>query len=171
MGPARLSPPALGLTEPKVDIRRDANEAEHARVEAELLLEHAGAVGEQRLLDRLPRHSTTTRKLERGEEWRWLHLLPFAGIGKILDEHILGDEGRQVPCPARVREGMDQEHFDSVPKAIRGARWQGHLLDRVVARLVGGRTPGVLKKRGEVRPGVQVTSGQPEMSMPGSRRL
>src|SRR6266542_4362161 len=101
MNPARLSAPALLLAESEMDIRRDADETEHARVEAELLLEHARAVREQRLLDRLAREPATAGKLERREQWRGRRLFPFRGIGEVLDEHVLGDERRQVRSEER----------------------------------------------------------------------
>ena len=62
MSPGRLAPPALRLAEPKMDIRRDADETEDTRVEAEFLLEHAGPVHEQRLLDRDARQAAAARE-------------------------------------------------------------------------------------------------------------
>src|SRR5215471_17659871 len=82
--PDRLSPPALFLAEPEMDIRRDADETEHSRVEAKLLLEHARPVCEQRLLDRLARESAATSKLERREQWRGRWLFPLRGVGEVL---------------------------------------------------------------------------------------
>src|SRR4029453_6204324 len=46
--PECLAPPAVDLAHPHVHIRRDADQAEAARIEAELLVENAGAVREQR---------------------------------------------------------------------------------------------------------------------------
>src|SRR5262249_28785865 len=67
VSPARLSPPALGLAEPKMDIRRDTDETEHSRVQTELFLEDARAVREQRVLDRFARQPGAAGKLQGGE--------------------------------------------------------------------------------------------------------
>src|SRR5262249_41206492 len=99
VNPDRLPPPALLLAEPEMDVRRDADEPEHSRVEAELLLEYARPVCEQRLLDRLARETAAASKLERSEQWRRRRLFPFRGIGEVLDEHVLADECRQLPPP------------------------------------------------------------------------
>src|SRR5262252_1108553 len=70
VSPARLSPPALGLAEPKMDIRRDTDETEHSRVQTELFLEDARAVREQRVLDRFARQPVAAGKLESREQRR-----------------------------------------------------------------------------------------------------
>src|SRR5437660_11818139 len=74
VNPARLSSPALFLAEPEMDVRRDADETEHPRVEAELFLEHARPVREQCPLDRLARQPAATGKLDGRQQWRrrWL---------------------------------------------------------------------------------------------------
>src|SRR5262245_54342875 len=70
--PARLSPPALGLAEPKMDIRRDTDETEQSRVQAEFLLEDSRAVREQCVLDRFARQPPAGGKLEgREQRRRW----------------------------------------------------------------------------------------------------
>jgi hypothetical protein len=62
--PTGLSPPALLLAESEMDIRRDADETEHSRVEAELLLDDTCPVRQQRLLDCLACESAAAGKLE-----------------------------------------------------------------------------------------------------------
>src|SRR5262249_39480806 len=64
VSPARLSSPALGLAETKMNVRWNADETEHSRVDAEILFEHARAVREQRPLDRLARQPAAMWKLE-----------------------------------------------------------------------------------------------------------
>src|SRR5207253_4724085 len=64
MSPERLSPPALRFPEPKMDVRGDADQTEDSRVEAELLLEHARPVHEQRLLDGDSRKTPATGELQ-----------------------------------------------------------------------------------------------------------
>src|SRR5437016_14677396 len=101
MSPAGLSSPALGLAESKMDIRRDADETEHPRVEAELLLQHARAVREQCPLDRLARQPAATGKLEGRQQWRRRWLFAILGIREVFDEHVLRAEHRPVSHGAR----------------------------------------------------------------------
>ena len=108
--------PSLPPHRPNVDIRRDADQAEDARIEAELLFENAGTVHEQRLLDGDARQAPATREPEALHELRRRRCLTVCGIGEVLDEHVLGDEARQIPCAARVHERVDHEHLHPVPK-------------------------------------------------------
>src|SRR5215471_4199410 len=68
--PARLSPPAFGLAEPKMDVRWDTDETEHSRVQAELFLDDTCAVREQSVLDRFARQPAAGGKLESREQRR-----------------------------------------------------------------------------------------------------
>src|SRR4029453_6556751 len=90
--PERPLPPTLRFAKPKMDIRRDADETKDSRVEAELFLEHAGAVLEQRLLDHDARQTAAARELQGREQLRFRRLSSFRGIGEVLDEHVLDDE-------------------------------------------------------------------------------
>jgi hypothetical protein len=58
----------LTLAEPKMDVRRDADESEAHGIEAELLLEDASTVSEQGLLDRDAREPAPAREPQYAEQ-------------------------------------------------------------------------------------------------------
>ena len=105
MRPACLPSPALGLADPNVNVRRNAEETEHARVETELLFQDACAVCEQRALDRRACEAAAARKPERGEQMRHRRLFLVLGVGKVLDEHVFRTSVGTYRAPPELTMG------------------------------------------------------------------
>src|SRR5262245_60059222 len=143
-------PPALGLAEPDVDIRGDAHQTEDARIESQVPFEEAGAVYEQRLLDGDARQASATRESQALQKLRRRWEFTFHGIWKVLDEHVLGHEPRQMPCATRVHKWVDHEHRHPVPEALGGPGGQWQPGGGAVFCPVRRRGPCVPPKRGEV---------------------
>src|SRR5262252_1722072 len=130
-----MSPPAFGLTEANVHIRRDTDETEDAWVEAEILFHDVGAVREQRVLDCDARYASTTRKSQSLQELRRRRALAVCRIRKVLDEDILGHEARQISCTAGVHERVDREHRHPFLETLRRPRRHRHLSDIAGSRV------------------------------------